>query len=129
MVTVVRQRHTGDCGVAAMATLLSARMAYEDVYLAAAKVDPLGRGRGGLQNRELVKLGKELGLALTPCRAFDLDRDEGVLRVRSLSHHRDGHWVAVRWGMVLDPADGYLAPWRQWAARYQARLGTLLRSA
>ena len=127
MVTVVRQRHAGDCGVAALATLLSARIGYEDVYLAAAKVDPRLKGKGGLQNSELVKVAREFGVDLDAIKKFDLDRDEGLLRVRSDSHHREGHWVAVRWGLVLDPADGYLAPWRPWTARYQARLGTLLR--
>jgi hypothetical protein len=95
--------------------------------VAAARVDPRQRGKGGLDNRALRKLAHELGLALEPCRSFNLDTDEGVLRVRSASHHRAGHWVAVRWGLVLDPSDGYLAPWRLWTARYQARPGTLLR--
>jgi hypothetical protein len=126
VITVVRQRHAGDCGVAAIATLLSARLAYEDVYLAAARIDPAERGRSGLQNQEVVKLARQLGLRLVPARAFDLDVDAGVLRITSETHRR-GHWVAVRWGLVLDPADGFLAPWRGWVARYQARLGTLLR--
>lgn len=127
MLTVVRQRHPGDCGVAALATLLSARIGYEDVYLAAARVDPKLKGKGGLQNGELLRLARSLGLQLQPVRKFNLDRDEGLLRIRSDHHHSEGHWVAVRWGIVLDPFDGFLAPWLSWVARYDARLATLLR--
>lgn len=113
--------------MAAIATLLSARIGYEDVYLAAARIDPERKGKGGLYNRELVTLARDLGLVLEPTRVFDLDRDSGLLRARSDEHSSGGHWVAVKWGLVLDPADGFLAPWRKWTARYQARLSTLLR--
>lgn len=127
MIQVVRQRHPGDCGVAAIATLLSARIGYEDVYLAAARVDPRRRGKSGLYNRELVRLAQLLGLELEPVRAFNLDRDEGVLRVRGEPFAAGGHYVAVRWGIVLDPLEGHVAPWRDWLRAREARAATLLR--
>jgi ABC-type bacteriocin/lantibiotic exporter with double-glycine peptidase domain len=127
MVTIVRQRSDGDCGVAALAMLLSATHAYEDVYLAAAAVDRDRKGKDGLTQRELQAVARRLGLTVTPARRYDLGRDAGLLRVYSDAHHAFGHWVAVRYGLLWDPADGFATPWRDYALRYTARLATLLR--
>jgi ABC-type bacteriocin/lantibiotic exporter with double-glycine peptidase domain len=124
-VVAVQMRGAEDCGCAALASVLACRrLAYEDV--AAQCPD---RGQRGLRTRELVSAARRLGQTLTATRAYDLDRDEGVLRVRSTQHHRDGHWVAVRYGLVWDPADGWMRPWRTYRDHYGARFGTLLRGA
>lgn len=124
MVRVVVQRGAGDCGVAALATLLS--WTDHDYETVAAKA-PRG-GQAGLRTRELVATARRLGLTLTAVRSYDLDGDAGVLRVRSHEHHRDGHWVALRYGLLWDPRDGYALPWRAYAARYRARFGMLARA-
>lgn len=129
MVRLIPQRAAGDCGTAALATLLSASIGYEDVYVAAAAVERLKRGRAGLRNRELVAVARKLGVELAPTKAFNLDADVGVLRVYAAHTNRGGHWVAVRYGLIWDPApDGYAAPWREYASRHGARFGTLLRA-
>jgi ABC-type bacteriocin/lantibiotic exporter with double-glycine peptidase domain len=130
MVRLVLQRAAGDCGTAALATLLSASVGYEDVYVAASMVERLKRGRAGLRNRELLAIARKLGLELGATKAFDLDKDEGVLRVYGRHTNRGGHWVAVRYGLLWDPAPDVAgaAPWREYASRYDVRFGTLLRA-
>lgn len=124
MVRLVQQRGAADCGVAALATLLS--WSDHDYETVAAKA-PRG-GQHGLRTRELVATARRLGLTLTAVRAYDLDVDAGVVRVRSHEHHRDGHWVAVRHALLWDPRTGYAMPWRQYAAKYRARFGMLARA-
>ena len=118
MMIVVRQRTNADCAIAAL-SMFAARP-YEEV-------EALVPRTNGLHNRELVAVAAELGLPLAPVKAYDLDADEGVLRVRSATHHRHGHFVTVRYRLVWDPADGSARPWREDLAIYGARAGTLLR--
>lgn len=122
MVRVVVQRGEGDCGIAALSMLLSGQQDYEDVAAKAPRGWP-----EGLLTRELVATARRLGLTLTAVRSYDLDGDAGVLRVRSHVHHRDGHWVTVKYGLVWDPHDGTARPWREYAAKYRARFGMLAR--
>ena len=70
---------------------------------------------------------RALGLTLTAVRAYDLDEDAGVLRVRSHVHYRHGHFVVARYGLIFDPADGSARPWREYASKYRARFGLLAR--
>lgn len=130
MVRLVVQRGPKDCGIAALATLLSASSDYEDVFLAAAAVERLKNGRAGLRNRELQAIARKLGLPLEATKAFDLDADCGVLRVYGRHTNRGGHWVAVRYGLLWDPApdQACAAPWREYASRHDVRFGTLLRA-
>jgi ABC-type bacteriocin/lantibiotic exporter with double-glycine peptidase domain len=120
MVRIVVQRNANDCGVAALSTLVA--MDY-DVVAATA---PRG-GQKGLRTRELVATARRLGITLTAVRAYDLDVDAGVLRVRSHAHHRDGHWVTVRYGLIFNPHDGSARPWREYQTKYRARFGLLAR--
>lgn len=124
MVRVVLQRAGSDCGVAALATILS--WTAHDYDAVAAKA-PRG-GQQGLRTRELVATARRLGLTVSATRSYDLDVDVGVLRVRSHVHHRDGHWVACKHGLLWDPRDGSAMPWREYAARYRARFGMLVRA-
>lgn len=127
---MVRQRADGDCGVAALAIL--AEVPYEDAYVAVARVDPEKRGKSGLFNRQVVAAARELGLTLSPTRAFDLDDDEGILRVRFEKPKpgtEAGHYVAVKASLICCPSDGNPVAWREYLERFQARACTLLRVA
>jgi len=124
---LIRQRGDGDCGCAALSTCLGE--SYEDTYLAVAKVDPGHRGKNGLHNRAVVAAAKLLGIVLTPTRAYDLDDDDGVLRVRwnDPGKRLGGHFVAVLSGSIHCPSDGMPLPWRDYLERWGARAGTLLK--
>jgi hypothetical protein len=128
-VTVVKQRGEGDCGVAALASLTG--IPYEDVYVQAAKVDKRHRGKNGLWNYEVVAIARRLDVRLRPITTFDLDTDEGVLRVYFTGPRSKtspgGHFVAVKGGVIGCPADGGERPWLEWLNANSAYAGTLLR--
>lgn len=125
----VGQRAHGDCGVAALASL--AELSYEDCYVEVAKVDPRWRGKQGLYNREVVVVAGRLGLTLEPTRRFDVDKDDGVLRVRPNDRRSpidvDGHFVALTDGRVRCPKFELWMPVRDYLAQMRARPCTLLR--
>lgn len=125
---IIKQRAVGDCGVAALA--MYAEMSYEDAYVAFSKVEKWRRGKSGTYGREVIAAAKELGLTLTPTRKYDLDDDEGILRVRWNDKPGDGgHWVAVRKGLIFCPSDGAsgVLEWRDYLERYNGRPCTLLK--
>lgn len=127
--TVIRQRSEGDCGVAALASLTG--IPYEDVYVAAAKVDKRHRGKNGLWDYEVVAIARLLGVRLRPTTRFDLTTDAGVLRVFFTGPRSQtcpgGHFVAVKNGLIGCPGDGGELPWREWLETNQAYPRTLLR--
>jgi len=125
--TLVRMRGDADCGCAAIATYLEEP--YEDVYLAVSKVDPVNRGKNGLTSRQVVLAAARLGLKLVETRAFDLDEDEGILRVRWNDRKKriGGHFVAVMGGRICCSSDGIPVAWREYLERNNARLGRLLK--
>ena len=127
--TIVRQRAEGDCGVAALAMV--AGQSYEDTYIEVAKVDPRWRGKRGLYNREVIVVAQRLGLQLRQTRRFDLDHDDGVLRIRvnrpTSPLHEHGHFVALIDGEVGCPHFGARMPILDYLARVDARACTLLR--
>jgi ABC-type bacteriocin/lantibiotic exporter with double-glycine peptidase domain len=127
--TPVRQRADRDCGVAALATI--AEIPYEDAYFAVGTVDPHCRGKSGLHNRELVAAAAQLGITLQPTRRYDLDDEDGILRIRWNGRkgrkNRGGHFVAIRDGIVLCPADGFPMRWAEYLERNQGRPCSLLR--
>lgn len=126
---LIAQRKGRDCGVAALA--MFAMVAYEDAYIAVVRVDPAFRGGEGLHNHEIVKAAFHLGIVLEPTRTFDLDDDEGVLRLRwngsKGKRNRGGHFVTVRNGQIFCPSDVMVYPWREYLALSDARPGTLLK--
>lgn len=127
---IVRQRGDQDCGIACLA--MYAEVSYEDAYVAVTRVDRVTRGKRGLDNRELVRAAKYLGIVLVPTRKFDLDDDEGILRVRwngkaNAKANPGGHYVVVLEGRVLCPKDSIGLAWRDYLERNDGRLGTLLR--
>ena len=127
--TVVRQRSDGDCGICSLSSY--AGIPYEDVYVAASKVDKRHRGKNGLWNYEVVAIARRLGLRLRPTTRFTLDTDAGVLRVYFTGPKAEtspgGHFVAVRHGLIGCPGDGGELPWRAWLTANQAYPRTLLK--
>lgn len=120
----VLQRTRNDCGVASLGIWLA--------DLAARQVDPGMRGQHGLYSRELIAAARCFGIVLVPVRRFNLDRDEGILRIRWNRGERrrrspDGHFVAVIAGAIHCPAEAVVKPWREYLADYDARAATLLR--
>ena len=126
---LIAQRRIGDCAIAALA--MFAMQTYEDTYVAFAKIDTKSRARLGAFNREVIAAAKLLGIALVPVRKFDLDDDEGVLRVKwngkAGKTDPGGHFVAVRDGQVFCPSDAMVYPWREYMTLHNGRLGTLLK--
>lgn len=127
----VRQKASGDCGVASLACLIDAT--YEDVYVAVTRVPGdltrRLRGRSGLYNRHLVAAAKLLGVTLAPTRRFDLDHDNGVLRVRWAQTAPTDHFVCVRNGLVLCPTYSEVVDWADYLRANRARPLTLLKLA
>jgi ABC-type bacteriocin/lantibiotic exporter with double-glycine peptidase domain len=128
--SVMKQRADGDCGIAALA--MYSEQSYEDAYVAISKLGPdeltRVRGKQGLYNSHLIAAAKHLGVQLTAVRKYDLDDDEGVLRVRwNKTPKLGGHFVAVKSGLVFDPTDATATPWRDYLERYDARPCTLLK--
>jgi len=125
--TVVRQRGDADCGCGALSTYLGET--YEDTYLAIARIDARHRGKNGLHNHELIAAAKLMGVKLHQTRRYDLDEDEGVLRVRwnDPTKRRGGHFVAIVDGRIGCPSDGVAVPWREYLERNNGRACTLLR--
>jgi hypothetical protein len=127
-VSVVRQRADGDCGVAALGAYSGE--AYEDAYVAVAAVDRKYRGKNGLHNHQLVAAAKLMDIVLEPTRRFDLDEDEGVLRIRwnDPRKRRGGHFVAVVNGFIRCPS-GEERGWREYLDIYGGRACTLLKGS
>jgi len=128
-VTVVRQRGDGDCACGALSTYLGA--SYRATFKAIARVDTRHHGTNGLHNREVIAAAKALGVRLQPTRRYDLNADEGVLRVRwnDPQKRRGGHFVALVDGRICCPAGGNAEPWRDYLARLGGRPCSLLKTA
>jgi hypothetical protein len=122
--TVLPQRTDEACGVTALAMFLA--------FVAMRKVDPEMLGLEALYNRELVAAAKTLGLRLRSTRRFDLDREQGILRVRwkddnERAKHPYGHFVALINGNIHCPGKHVVLPWREYCVTYRAKPSTLLR--
>lgn len=136
---LVLQRTDGDCGIAAVATLIE--RTYEDTYVEAAKVDAK-RGLNGIHLAALMTIGEAMGVelrlrpALGPKRnrkrttIMAWDDDEGLLVVTWArgSRHKVGvsHLVVLAHGVIADPADGVILPPDEYLAREKAKAGTFL---
>lgn len=125
---LVLQRALGDCGIAALATLLE--LPYEDVFVEAAKVDTKRRGRNGIYLAGLITMAKRLGARLVLSRENAYAEDEGLLVVTWAkgSRHDVGtpHLVACGHGVLVDPADGVVLPPDEYFAREKATAGSFL---
>jgi len=103
------KRHKGDCAVAALATLL--RVPYEEMLVAAAKVQPLVLVRG-LHNDEIIEVAAAFGRVLVEESGTELDlKATGILGGKLASNTgEDEHAVVVSGGILFDPDDGEV--WR-----------------
>ncbi len=97
LVSLIPQRHCGDCGVATLAMFLG--VSYEDALLALGGEVPEVHRRG-VFFPELVRAAAKLGSLTRVKRRPDLDWDEGILSVG----FRDGsqHVVVLREGVFFD---------------------------
>lgn len=112
--------------MAALASLLADTHTYEDIQAEAARLERRWRTRG-LGLRQMQTVARVLGVGeLVMRRRLTLDTDCGVVVVHGPHFARDGHYVAVCGGRVLDPGTGESLPWRAYQARYEARFTTLL---
>ena len=110
-----------------------AELSYEDVFVAAAKIDPSHRGKSGASWTDVRRLAKALGFSTRLRRSFVLDEDEGLLNVRWVKgspHYLpmgfQQHIVALAHGVVADPSDGLILPADEYLARVQAQPNGLL---
>jgi hypothetical protein len=130
---VIPQRYDGDCALAALACLTG--VAYEDVYVEAVKVVDRPRiywKTHGLYNYEVQAIAKRLHWRLRPTTDFDLQVDEGILRVFWLDPDKardydGGHFVAASGGVLGCPTNCNFGPWRDWLTTNHADPKTLLR--
>lgn len=122
---VISQRAEGDCGIAALAMLTG--VAYEDAYVAVARIDRVARGKSGLCLKDLVQAAARLGVSLRHRRMVDLDDDEGILNViwNDKRAYR-GHYVVLYRGVIVDPGGPEILPHDEWLARNNGRPATLL---
>lgn len=130
---LVLQRTGGDCGIAALATLIE--QTYEDVYVATAAVDKKKRGRDGIHLEALCDVAKRLGVTLRLKRLarLNLEEDEGLLLVNwtpgSRHNFKVAHLVVLGHGVIVDPADGIVLPADEYLARERATAGSFLEVA
>lgn len=96
---VVPMRADGDCGIASLAMLLN--LSYEDVFVAAAAVDPKRRGRNGLTIKEVRAIAKKLGVKLAYKRKFKLSEQDGIVGLENTGDD-EGHWATVKEGIVFE---------------------------
>jgi hypothetical protein len=124
---LMRQRTDGHCGVAALAMFAELPDQYVERVILKMIEPARSIERDGLLNRHIVTASAKLGIALTPTKRYDLDLDEGVLRVRFTDGYAPGHFVAVRSGLILCPTDGVGMAWDEYLERWGARPCTLMR--
>lgn len=127
---LVLQRAIGDCGTAALATYLEAT--YEDVYVEAEKIDKRRRCKSGVYLTDLQKIAKAFGMDLTVRRPPLPEDEDGLLCVawqKSSRHYVPPftqHLVALKQGVVADPAEGLILPLEEYLAREKGRVIALL---
>ena len=97
LVSMIPQRHIGDCGVAALAMLLG--VTYEDALLALGSEVPSVLRRG-VWFTELQRAAARLGVTLVQKRTYDLELAEGILQI--IYKPKVEHVVVLREGLFFD---------------------------
>lgn len=95
LVSLVAQRHPGDCGVACLAMFLS--VSYEDALIALGGEAPKVL-RSGVLWSELKRAAAHFGVPMRLKRKWTLE-DDGILQVRFKKGY---HVVVLRRGLVFD---------------------------
>lgn len=119
--TIVTKRASGDCAVAALATLL--QVSYEEVLVAAVNVQPLVL-KTGLNNDEIIAVAKLFGRTLEERTGEEIDyrRSTGMLGAKlSINKGADEHAVVLCQGLVFDVEDGEVWRAREYLKRYKAK--------
>ena len=115
----------GDCGIAALGTLLS--QTYEDVVAVAVRLEI--PWKSGMWGSQMVKIALEFGATLKKRRKYDLEHVTGLVMVNILDFpaktKRVDHVVVVWRGILID-SDGYVWEPDAFISHYQAKLGELL---
>lgn len=123
---LVAQRKQFDCGIACLATYF--HLPYEDAYaLAIAHIGV--KVRRGMCLYELRTLAKKIGRPMTTVhhKKVDLDEDSGILGVNWTKG--GGHWVVLRKGTIVDPAEAQTWEAEEYLAVNGGRVGSLLTEA
>jgi len=126
-VTLVLQRQSGDCGLAALAMLLGC--SYEDVLAAAVTRRRPKPHVGGMYTREVTYLARKLGTPLVFKRTWDFESDCGLLTVEKIKvattdEYRQ-HLVLLKFGLLFD-TDGTVWEPETYFAQHDFRPVSLL---
>ena len=126
-VTVVRQRHSWDCGVASLAMLFG--IPYGDVAAAARRLwGTVPPSRRGLVLHHMEALADAVGKSL--CRIYKqrdyLQNRTGILGVNGKGVCWAGHWVVLKAGAIVDPDDATVWKIEDYLAKHKVRPATLL---
>ena len=130
---LVLPRGTADCGICALGTV--AELSYEDVFVAAAKVDQKHRGKCGVTFGELKRIAIILGFRPQFNHTPNLEEDDGLLAIRwqrGSKHYVKPfrwHYVALAHGVIADPSDGLILPADEYLTRSKATAGALMELA
>ncbi len=122
---LVRQRKDWDCGIAALA--FYSHIPYEEVFVGVVRRLTKAEYRRGLYIIELIKVAADLGLKLKKVhwRKVDINEDIGILSI-NWKDQRDGHWVVLREGTIIDPADPSVWSAEDYLREKEGRVATLL---
>lgn len=125
-IRVVGQRKDWDCGIAALAMVL--RKPYGDVAVHVRELFPLDAKRGlGLYHLEAI--AKNMGTRLRRVyRRYGYLKDNtlGILGLQGEKLHWAGHWVVLKEGVLIDPADERVWGIEEYLRYMKARPCTLL---
>ena len=121
LLVVSLMRHRGDCGVAALATIL--RVPYEEVLVVAGHFVPTVLV-DGLDNDDMIKIAARFGRLLVERTKEEIDfrGAVGILGAHLKAQHEgDEHAVVLSRGLVFDPdSKGEIWRVRDWIRRFGA---------
>jgi ABC-type bacteriocin/lantibiotic exporter with double-glycine peptidase domain len=127
-ITVTKQRHDWDCGVAALAMLLG--KPYGDVAVIVRDlVDPIKLKKRGTIIADLALIADSFGISLKPIwrKTNYLVNQTGILGMLGGQMDKAGHWVVLKEGKVIvDPDDGSVWSVEDYTKRFGCRTVTLL---
>lgn len=113
-----------DCVVAALAALIE--RPYEQVVAVAGRAVP-NFWKSGIDNKDMPRIAKRLGVKVKWVTVYDIDEDTGVL---SLTYHigTKGHVVLLLEGRIVELEDRPITSWEPAAymQAHGARPGHLL---